>query len=483
MTDFTRYQPPGVYIEEQSTPIVSIVGAAPTVVAIVGPSVGYRTFSETIVLNGTEETELAKRGIDTMTVEVTQPDGTAFNVGTDYDIEAHSGDDENINTNRDNTYTIAAVDGGDIEDGQQVRVSYAYTDLAYFDPLRVSDYDDAKDAFGQPINTATGEITSPLTLAAKFALDNGAQNVILVPTDSSSQVVERSELVDAMARLETVYDLSVVVPLPVGITGQQLSPGDTLGVGTDLANHCEQLSNDSYYRTGVIGYETSVTVEPVTIASAINSDRVMLAWPNQMTWFNSFLNQSQTVAGYYLAAAFAGRMVSKPVQDALTKTDIRSFAGIPAAVFQTMNKATKDTWSAGGVAVAELTRQQIIVCRHGVSTNGSSLITREISITRAKDTMMRVIQDTLDASQMVGKAIDSTTPLRVKGIVQGVLETMVTQGVIFSYVDLKARQVPDSPVVIEVKFRYKPSYPLNYILISFSIDTSDGTTTLGTQAA
>jgi hypothetical protein len=483
MTDFTRYQPPGVYIEEQSSPIVSVIGAAPTVVAIVGPSVGYRTFAETIVLNGTDETVLAKKGVDALTIEVTRTDGTAYAVGTDYDVTAHSGDDANINTTRDNTTGISAVDGGDITDGEQVRVAYSYTDLAYFDPLHVSDYDDVKDAFGQPINVATGEITSPLSLAAKFALDNGAQNVVLTPTDSSSQVVERSELVAAMQRLSTVYDLSVVVPLPVGIIGQELSPGDVLGVGTDLANHCEQLSNDGYYRIGLLGYETGVTVQPTTIANQVSNERVMLAWPNQVQWFNSFTNQSQTVAGYYLAAAFAGRMVSKPVQDALTKTDIRGFAGIPASMFQTMTKATKDVWSAGGVAVAELNRQQVMVCRHGVSTDTSSTNAREISLTRARDTMMRVIQDTLDASQMIGKAIDDTTPIRVKGIVGGVLETMVTQGVINKYLDLKARQVPDSPVIIEVKFRYKPSYPLNFILVSFSIDTSNGQTTLGTQAA
>jgi hypothetical protein len=481
-TDFTQYQPPGVYIEEQSTPLVSIVGTTPSIVAIVGPSVGYRVGVETVALSGTTAVALGELGIDTSSLEVRRFDGTAYTLTTDYTFSTAAGEDENSGTPRDNVVSVARADAGDIVDGEEVSITYHFTDENYFNPVRVQDYDDVKDLFGEPINPSTGAILSPLSLAAKFALDSGAQNVLLVATDSSADVVDRSELADGMARLSTVYDLSVVVPLPVGITGQEGSPGDTIGVGTDLANHVDQSSEEGFFRIGILGYETSVTVEPTTAAAAINSERVMLAHPNKLNWYNSLTNQTQVVAGYYLAAAYAGRMVSRPVQYALTKADVRGFSGIPAATFQGMTKSVKDSWSKGGVAVAEVTRNNILVCRHGVSTNMSTAITREVNITRARDTMMRVLQDTVDGSQLIGTSIDKTTPLRVKGIVGGVLESMVTQGVIVGYDELKARQRPGDQTIIEVKFRYKPSYPLNFILIQFVIDTSTGIQTIGTEA-
>lgn len=482
MTDFTTYQPPGVYVDEEDTPLVSVIGTTPSVVAIVGPSVGYRTFTESIALTSEDEIALTQQGVDVNTITVSAIDGTPFNVTTDYEVTIDGGEDENSGTTEDNIVSVNRVSSGDITDGQTVRVTYRYTDTTYFSPLRLSDFDDVKQAFGEPINTATGEITSPLSLAAKLAFDNGAREVLLVATDGSASVAQRLELEDGLAKLEPVYDLSIVVPLPVGIAGTDLSPGDTISVGTDLATHCESLSEDGYFRIGIIGYETTATISPETVASSISSHRVMLAHPNKMLWYNGWLNQSQEVAGYYLAAAYAGRLVSGQVQDALTKKSIRGFAGIAHDTFATMTASNKNAWSDAGVAVTELTRTNSLICRHGVSTDRTSEMTREVSLTRAKDLMIRRLQDTVDASGVIGTAIDETTTIRVKGIVQGVLEQLTAGGTIFAYSDLKARQKPGSPTVIEVKFMYRPSYPLNYVLISFSIDTTTGAATVGTPA-
>lgn len=482
MTDFTTYQPPGVYVDEEDTPLVSVIGATPSVVAIVGPSVGYRTYTESVVLTGEDDIVLTQEGIDTNTIVVTAIDGTAYDLATDYDVSVDGGEDANLATTEDNVTSINRVATGAITDGETVRVTYQYTDTTYHSPLRLQDFDDVKEAFGEPINTATGDITSPLSLAAKLAFDNGAQEVLLVATEGSALVVQRSELDAGLAKLEPVYDLSIVVPLPVGITGTDLSPGDTITVGTDLALHCEDQSSGGYFRVGIIGYEKDATISPTTLANSIASERVMLAYPNKMLWYNGWLNQTQEIAGYYLAAAYAGRLVSGQVQDALTKKLIRGFAGIAHDTFSTMTKSNKDSWSDGGVAVTELTRNNTLVCRHGVTTDRTSEMTREISLTRAKDLMMRRLQDTLDASGVIGTAIDGSTTIRVKGIVQGVLEQLVASGAIFAYADLKGRQKPGSPTVIEVKFMYRPSYPLNYVLISFSIDTTTGAATVGTPA-
>jgi hypothetical protein len=171
-------------------------------------------------------------------------------------------------------------------------------------------------------------------------------------------------------------------------------------------------------------------------------------------------------------------MASLPVQMPLTKKQINGFSGFPSSVAKTMTVSQKNTWSEAGVAVTELTRDGRLTVRHGTTTNRTNVQTRELSLVRAKDALVNLIQETLDASELVGTYIDDDTALRVKSVIEGVLESAKGSEVIIDYTNLKIRQLAGDPSVMEVKFQYKPAYPLNYIVISFSIDTSTGETSI-----
>ncbi len=56
------------------------------------------------------------------------------------------------------------------------------------------------------------------------------------------------------------------------------------------------------------------------------------------------------------------------------------------------------------------------------------------------------------------------------------LEHAVLTGTIVAYTGLAVRQRSLDPTVIEVKFSYLPAYPLNYIVISFSVNVATGAT-------
>jgi hypothetical protein len=157
-TDFTTYQPPGVYIEEDLSSLVNVIGIRPTVVGIVGPSVGYRVNTEAVTLSGTAAASLAHLGIDPASVVVTSSNGTEYVVADDYTVTAGAGADSQIGTKPDNTATIARVSGGDITDGEVVYVSYRYTDADFYAPLAVTDFETVKDAFGPPLDIDTGAI-------------------------------------------------------------------------------------------------------------------------------------------------------------------------------------------------------------------------------------------------------------------------------------------------------------------------------------
>jgi hypothetical protein len=469
--DFTQYVPPGVYVEEETTPLVSIVGATPSVVGIVGPAIGYRLNTEAVTLTGTGTVTLKKLGINTVTgFEVRAADGTLY-VGGDYALVQTSAGAAGT---QDDPTTIARSGGSNIPSGSTVYVTYRYTDTYYAQPFEAQDYDTVKEVFGEPINLTTGAIISPLALAAKVAFENGAAKVVLVATPTPTSAT-REELQAGLAKLSSMPDVNIVVPLPVGLTGTEVAPGDVLNVGNDLQAHVEASSdNDKVYRVGVLGYETTVTNLPTTIASSVGSQRVMLAWPNKLLFYNGFANQVLTIAGYYLAAAYAGRMAALDPQTPLTRKQIRGFAGIPADVLATMTVATKNSWSSGGVAVAEYDRNQRLVVRHGTSTLPTSVMTREISLVRARDSMMSLISDSVDGAGLIGSTIDSETPVRIKGVIQGCLETLLASGTIAGYTGLKVRQTSADPTVIEVKFQYQPAYPLNYITVVFSVNALTG---------
>lgn len=474
--DFATYRPPGTYIEETSTPVSSPVGTQPTLVALVGPSLGYRVYAETLVLPSTTPVLVTKLGGITGSVVVTSLDGSViYDLTTDYLVAPGAGDDANIGETLDNTMTIARVSNGDIVEGSSVRVSYHYADASYFEAVRVADFEIVKDLYGEPFSPSTGAITSPLSMAAKVAFENGARELVLLATEGTSTVTAAA-LSAAYPKILNLHEVGVVVPVTAGIT----AGGDLNTAATDLGVHCTNASEDGFFRIGIIGADTGYsTGTPETIAETANNKRVMVAWPNKLLYYNAFTGSTVEVGGQYLAAAYAGKLVSKPVQHGLTRKGVTSFAGISATALATMTKAAKDTWSDAGVAVTELTRNNTLIVRHGTSSDTTSTVTREVSVTRAKDQMVRLIQDSIDSAQVIGSPLTSVSVVQIKAIVGGVLENCKDSEVIVDYSDLVGRIRPGDPQIIEVKFMYKPAWPLNYILVSFSIDTTTGTTEFG----
>lgn len=464
--------PPGVYVEEAQTPVQPTIGLGASVPAIVGPAIGYRTHTEAVVLAGVANSRLTKLGVDQASVVVKDAQNTVI-PGTDYTLTVGSGADADAGTTTDNTTDIKRSGASNILDGSTVYVSYHYTDTDYLTPVRINDYDDAKDLFGEPFDAA-GNILSPLSLAAKFALANGAPQLVLAPASGSASAVTTAALVDAYNRLVSFYDVNIVVPLPVGITGTDLAPADVPTIGTDLAQALLDALNDSVYRVGLLGVEKSVTMDPAGIATGIDSERVVLMWPNRINYFNGLINQTIELSGYYLAAAAAGRLAVGSPQIPLTHKQIVGFNSIPPDLLNTMTKVTKNAWSAAGVAVAEVDRQRRLRVRHGTTTDRSSIYTRELSLVRAKDGMVRIIKDAVDASELIGSPIDLETPVRVKGLIIGCLERAKNSGLIVDYLNVKSRQKSSDPSEIEVKFEYKPSYPLNYITVVFSVNADTG---------
>jgi hypothetical protein len=245
-----------------------------------------------------------------------------------------------------------------------------------------------------------------------------------------------------------------------------------------------EASNEGNYRVGILGLDKGATVDPLTSVTSFRSPRMVMAYPNRLHYYHGFRNLTTEVSGYYLAAAYAGRLASQPVQTPLTKKEIDGFSGFPADLLQTMTMTRKNALSDGGVAVTEFARSSgnRMVVRHGTTTDRTNVQTRELSLVRAKDALVNLLYETIDSSGLIGGYITEDTPAAITAVMTGVLESAKQNDVIVDYTGLAIRQRTVDPSVMEVKFAYRPAYPLNYIVVSFSIDTSTGQTTIDDTA-
>ena len=474
MPDFSQYQPPGVYVNEAPTSLVNVTGITPTVIGIVGPAIGFRVATESPTLHGTTTYQLAALGITSASIVVTDVTGHVYVSGTDYAIVQTAGTQAG---SAYQTTTIARIGGGTLADGTTVFVNYQYTDANYYTLQRFTNFEDVKDHFGQPLDLNSNAILSPLSLAAQVAFENGAQTLVLVPTSDAVNLSTRAGLQAGLNLLNAAYDVNIVVPLPVGIVGTNVAPGDTENVALDLKNHCDIASANGLYRVGFIGLPQGASITPDVVSKSIVDKRVHNVWPNAYTYYNGYNNKTFVLDGLYAAAAVAGSAAGQPPQMPLTKKKVNGFSGIPAAIQQTMTATYKNSLSSAGVLVIEPTRNGNLVVRHGVTTDPTNVQTRETSLVRAKDALVNLVHDTIDASGIIGTPIDSNTIGGIKGLVTGALEYAKSNNLINDYSAIGVRQQNTDPTIVEVKFNYKPAYPLNYIVVTFSIDTTTGSVT------
>ena len=482
--DLTQYHPPGVYVDAASLPTVSTVGISPTNIVLIGTGIGYHTFTETVSFASASSGQLTKRGINAASIVVTgfiadpgapsQSIPHTFALTTDYTVATDtSGGTGNSVT------TITRVGAGAIEDEYPVvTVSYQYTDAGYYALNAFDDYATFTDLYGPALDPVTGAIVSPLSLAAQIAILNGATRLYAIALGPSGTIQEKFSA--AYTLLSSNVDANLVVPL-----------WDTVTTGSVIQGMVQTLkaalladASDSILRVGIVGFDSGYAPTPTDVANlalGTLSERVVIAWPNQLSYYNGPQAETVTVDGFYLAAAYAGLLSAQQAQVPLTRKFPQGFVGMPATVRQALSKQVRDQLSEAGVAVTEMSRTNNLVVRHGVTTNfGGGVLKREISVVRARDALYNLIQETLDSAGLVGEPISAQTPIQVKGIVIGALETAQASGLFVSYQNVMVRQQvapTGDPTIIEVRFSYSPSYPLNYVLAQFSVDTQSGTVT------
>lgn len=458
--DFRAYTDPGVYIEEIPYPVVTSPTISPTVMAVIGDSQRYRAFTESLQLTGTTAYQLTKLGINTTSIKVTDRyTGSTYVLNTDFTVAAQAGADGSLNT-QDDTTTVSRVSNGGIADGTYVTIKYNYTDPDYYKTYRFVDYDDVREFFGEPFDTA-GAINSEVTLAALLAFRNGGDEIVCKSVKAAGATPTTTEWQDAFSDLLSEPGIHVVVPID----------GNT-AIHDIAYQHCVQAAGLTLLRRTFIGRDGTlleVTASALqTQAQGYRHTRVTLVAPSVFEFYNG-TNLIQ-LGGQYAAAAAAGAHSSRPPQEPLTRKPIRSFYSIP-------NQGTNQeilNMQRNGLCVLFQKRDGGIIVKHGLTTDMTDVYKREINVQAAKDRLIDLLEDTLEESDLIGGMLTHETPDFVIGEVTGCLDVAVQHDLIFDYTDLKWRIQVENPTVMEVRFQYRPTLPLNYIQIMFAINTDTG---------
>lgn len=499
------YVAPGVRVEEVVTPNVAPLLASPANVCVIGRSQGFRKRTDQIRLTDTggvpDAVKLPGLPLEaTVQTVVTVKDaldpskgavgGTGYTVTTDYTVNLTNG-------------TVTRVNGGAIVANTLVNVEYTYLPSNYFTATRHADFASVEEFYGPAYSTDGNTINSRISYAASLAFENGAATVVCQalfarqtpgdPSTARQNVGDVSQFTatswsDTLYALRDIEDINVIVPV-IGQSDTNGTDAAQLAILKTVQDHIQFMRTNDQYIIGIFGEDSSGSAAVATQATlkthfadiqgryggAINQHLVFIE-PSRFSRISPVTGRTLSVGGQYVAAAYAGMLAARPVSATLTNKQVSGVAG----VLVTRLKAEKNDMAQAGFTVIEQ-RGSAVVVRHAITGDNTSTSTRELSIIRAKHRMIESIRDTL-INQVIGEVVaDDAAPIVVRGAIIGVLERLRGDKDIVAYRNVDARTLSLDPTTIEVRFSYRPAYPVNYVSVVFSLDLTDGSVeTVGT---
>ena len=128
-----------------------------------------------------------------------------------------------------------------------------------------------------------------------------------------------------------------------------------------------------------------------------------------------------------------------------------------------------------GVTVIRQKRDGNFWVYQGLTTvSNPTWVTQEISLSAIGDALAKQVKSDLVNSQLVGGPLTNVTSAAVLGTVQATLTNQVSKGLIQAYQNLSLALNPATPTTVNITFQYAPTYPINYIQVTMSLNTQTG---------
>lgn len=412
-----------------------------------------------------------------------------------------------------------------IPDNRTVYVTYTYTPKDYYYPFTATatEYSKIEDRFGPAFKDDGTTVNSPLTLAAKIAIENGARDLVLQPVFYSTNAIDgamatreappNAQLISStntwaksFRALQSEENIGVIVAVVGQNSAYSYGTGNTvalndaaqLNIMQALQQHIAWMDSE-YDRLiiGVVGEDSTDSTEAHTYADRTSTLLIHIQQLRQYRVGNKSFDErmvfiAQTnfkrpstvsatsdinLGGQYAAAAVAGKIVSYNPEVSLTRKTLAGFK----TVVDTRSKRVKTQDSGLGFFVIEQNpTDNSIVVRHALTTDITSVAKSELNAIRAKYYMINSLRRTID-TQIIGQVVaDDTAPTTIVTTVASTLRTLQDDGVIVQFDSVQAQIDSIDPTEIGIRFNYRPAFAVNYVNIKFSVDLSSGITSLTT---
>jgi hypothetical protein len=322
---------------------------------------------------------------------------------------------------------------------------------------------------------STGAINSPITLAAQLAFQNGANSLyaMAVKPTSNGLTPTSSDWQTSINILLGNSAIDTIVPL-VDYSALNLYTFFNNFINTQQNNGILQrlfLCRDSSNNVAV----PQVTANTLQAdASSFSNQRISIFAPTNyiINTTNQSTTQQVNVAGFYGAAAVAGVYTSlSGPQEPLTHKIVQGFYTIP----NTYSTSDYLSMQSSGILCLKQRSTGVIYIRQGLTTSTTNWLTQEISIISAQDQLYRNIKNALVNANLIGTAFSNNTTNRILSNIQGTLGNAIANNLIQAYTNLQYSVPNNQPTSVNVTFAYSPTFPLNYINVTFGINPQAGT--------
>ncbi len=182
----------------------------------------------------------------------------------------------------------------------------------------------------------------------------------------------------------------------------------------------------------------------------------------------SFINVLLPVPGYYWSAAVAGQVAGYPPQQGHTNLPL---AGSLSKVKYSSDYYTQtdlNTIAAGGTYIIHQSSPSAIpTCRHQLSTDMSSIETRELNITTVVDYVSKYLRNAL--TPYIGRYNITPQFLNLMSMtIDGLKNKLIREGIIQNLIVEELAQSTTERDTLLVTISLGLSYPLNYIKITLA---------------
>ncbi len=176
----------------------------------------------------------------------------------------------------------------------------------------------------------------------------------------------------------------------------------------------------------------------------------------------------ELLPGFYVCAAKAGMVAKFPPQQGFTNMPVVGFTGVVGSN-DTFSNSQLNVMAAGGAYIMVQEAQGApIICRHQLSTNLTSIETRELSITKVVDFCAKFLR--VGLRNFIG-TFNITQPFldTLSTVIQGMLGFLQDNGVIIGGDLNNLIQSKDAPDTVLVDVTLDVPFPCNYIRLTLVI--------------